>query len=192
MMRALRRRRPSSAIVLACAALFVALGETTWATVSALVPRNSVGTEQLRTGAVTSAKIKNGGVALVDLAPAARRPGKPGPAGPPGAAGAPGPQGPAGAVTKLWAVMNASGSLARTSGATSAGRLGPGSYEILFNQDVRECAFVGSIGDPSTTALISGTLGVSRRAGNPNGVRIDTRSVTGVLSNRPFHLLVVC
>ena len=191
-MNAFRRRRPSPSLVIACGALLVLLAEPTWATVSALVPKNSVGTAQLQTGAVTSAKIKNGAVGLVDLAPAARRPGARGPAGPPGPAGAAGPQGPAGAVTKLWAVMNASGSIARTSGATSAGRLGAGQYEVIFNQDVRECAYVASIGDPSTGIILPGIAAVARRAGNNNGVRVETRSLAGGFLDRSFHLLVVC
>jgi hypothetical protein len=66
------RFKPSPALVIASAALLVALGETSWATVSQLVPRNSVGTAQLRTGALTSAKIRNGGGAPRDLALGAR------------------------------------------------------------------------------------------------------------------------
>ncbi len=49
-------RRPSPAFVIACLALLVALGGTSYATVLQ-VPRNSVGAPQLKTAAVTSKKI---------------------------------------------------------------------------------------------------------------------------------------
>ena len=55
-MRGISLRRPSPAMVVACAALAVALGGTSYATVLQ-VPRSSVGTAQLKTGAVTTKKL---------------------------------------------------------------------------------------------------------------------------------------
>jgi hypothetical protein len=185
-MRAFRSFRPSPALAVASIALFVALAEVSWATVSVLVPRNSVGTAQLRANAVTSTKIRNGTVLLRDLAPGARVRGPAGPAGPQG------PAGPAGAVTSRWAVMNASGSLARSGGTTSAGRLGLGVYEVIFNANVTECAFVASVGETGSGATQTGYAATTRRSGNANGVRVDTRSANGGLADRPFHLVVVC
>jgi hypothetical protein len=179
-MRGIRRVRLSPALVVACAALLVALSDTGWATVSALVPRASVGTAQLRNNAVTSAKIRNGQVKLVDLARNARRPGPRGPAGPPGS------------VTRLWAVVNASGSIARSAGTTSAGRLAAGTYEVIFGQAVTACTYVGSVGDAAAGTGTSGSLTVAQRAGNANAVRIETRTLGGALADRAFHLVVVC
>src|SRR4051795_3016462 len=79
--------------VVATVALFVALGGGAYAAFR--LPRNSVGTAQLRNNAVTPRKLKNGSLTLKDLAPgqgASIR----GEAGPPGAVGAAGPQGPRG------------------------------------------------------------------------------------------------
>jgi hypothetical protein len=76
-------------------AVFVALGGTSYA-----VARNSIGTAQLKSGAVTSAKIRNGSVAERDLARSARRAGprgRRGPGGPIGPVGPPGAPGPAAA-----------------------------------------------------------------------------------------------
>ena len=96
------RRRPSPALVVACAALAVALGGTSYATVLQ-VPKNSVGTAQLRTNAVVSAKVRNGSLLRADFR-AGQIPAGPagaaGPAGPAGAAGAAGPPGPSDAYAR--------------------------------------------------------------------------------------------
>ena len=182
-MEARRRPRVSPALVVACVALLVALAETGWATVSQRLPRSSVGTVQLKNNAVTSAKIRNGQIRLADLHRTARRPGPRGPAGPPG---------PAGGVTRLWAVVNASGSIARSAGTTSAGRLAVGTYEVIFNQAVNNCVYVGSVGDVAAGTGTAGALTTTQRAGNGNGVRVETRNLNNVLADRAFHLVVVC
>jgi hypothetical protein len=55
----LRLRRPSPAMVVACLALAVALSPASYATVSQLFPRDSVGTLQLKRDSVTSNKIRD-------------------------------------------------------------------------------------------------------------------------------------
>jgi hypothetical protein len=60
-MSAKQRSRPSHATVVAYLALFVALGGSAYAAVG--LPRNSVGTKQLKDGAVTSAKFKRSATA---------------------------------------------------------------------------------------------------------------------------------
>ena len=92
-------RRPSPALVVACIALALALGGTGYATVLN-VPRNSVGTAQLRNSAVTtkklsanavvSSKVRNGSLLRADFAPGQVPVGPPGPQGAQGPAGAPG------------------------------------------------------------------------------------------------------
>ena len=56
-MSGLRRLRPSPAMVVACIALVFALAGTSVAAIQAL-PKNSVGTKQIKNGAVTAAKVK--------------------------------------------------------------------------------------------------------------------------------------
>jgi hypothetical protein len=85
-----RIRRPSPAMCVALIALFVALGGTGYAAMN--LPRDSVGTAQLKDGAVTRSKIS----ARARRALRGRR-GTKGPAGPRGATGPVGPAtGPAG------------------------------------------------------------------------------------------------
>jgi hypothetical protein len=82
-------RRPSPALVVSCVALGLALGGTGYATVLN-VPKNSVGTAQLKTGAVTTKKVKDGTLLKNDFKPGqlpAGSPGPQGPAGPPGISG---------------------------------------------------------------------------------------------------------
>jgi hypothetical protein len=55
--RILRRYLPSPAMVVACLALLVALGGTSYAAIR--LPANSVGTKQLKRGAVTGVKVKS-------------------------------------------------------------------------------------------------------------------------------------
>jgi hypothetical protein len=77
-------------------ALFVALGGTSYAATA--LPRDSVGSRQLRDDAVSSSKVKDGTLRSKDFKASDRSElrGARGPAGPVGAAGATGPGGPAG------------------------------------------------------------------------------------------------
>ena len=191
-------------MVVASIALLAALGGTSVAAISN-VPLFSVGTPQLKANAVVSSKVKNRSLLAVDFArgqvprgPRGLRgfpgaPGAPGPQGPAGPAGPTGPAGPAGTVTRLTAVVNSSGSIARSQGTTSAGRVQTGAYEVLFNQNVSACTYVATLGDPSTGVPPSGEIGVSTRSTNPNGVLVVTRNSAGTLAvDSSFHLVVVC
>jgi len=92
-----RLRLPSPGTTIACIALMVALSGTGYA-VTAL-PRNSVGTAQLKKNAVNSAKVKAGSLLGSDFAPGqipVGVQGTQGPQGPQGPQGETGPQGPQG------------------------------------------------------------------------------------------------
>jgi hypothetical protein len=78
---------------IACLALFVALGGTSYAAIK--LPANSVGTTQIKKAAVTSAKIKDRSITAADLSAGTLRAGDVGPAG---AAGPSGPKGDTGAA----------------------------------------------------------------------------------------------
>jgi hypothetical protein len=80
------RRKPSPAIVISAVALIIAMTGTAYAAIS--IPKNSVGTAQLRNGAVTKQKIAKNTLRALQ--------GARGPAGAPGPAGATGQTGPSG------------------------------------------------------------------------------------------------
>ena len=85
--------------IMAVTALVVAiLGATPvgHAAASMVLPKSSVGTTQLKAGAVTAAKIRNGTLTAAKLRPGLLAAGAPGPQGDPGAGGPQGPSGQAG------------------------------------------------------------------------------------------------
>lgn len=61
-----RLKAPSPALVIALLALFIALGGSSYAAIVAL-PKNSVGTKQLKANAVTGVKIKDGAVTAAKI-----------------------------------------------------------------------------------------------------------------------------
>ncbi len=127
-MRKRRLRAPSPPLVISLIALFVALGGTSYAAIA--LPKNSVGTKQLKNGAVTKTKISK--KTLTQLK------GNRGPAGPvgatgatgtTGATGATGPAGPAG-TAKAYALVTDSATFipALTKGFTAVTRPSTGIY----------------------------------------------------------------
>jgi hypothetical protein len=87
----MRLRRPSPALIVASVALFVALSGGAYAA------SQLVGTKQLKNGAVTSAKVRDGSLLAKDFKAGQLRRGKRGARGPKGDPGPVGPTGPAGA-----------------------------------------------------------------------------------------------
>jgi hypothetical protein len=108
-------RRPSPALVVACIAVAVALGDVSYATVQSIVPRNSVGTPQLKTNSVGTPQLKTNAVGFAQIKSNSITSAKVRdfslrawdfrrgdlPAGPRGPDGPAGPQGPAGAIGDL-------------------------------------------------------------------------------------------
>ena len=96
-----------------------------------------------------------------------------------------------------FAVVNAGGQQVRARGTTSAARTAEGRYQVIFDGDVRGCAYYATIGGPTAAAPpVSGEIMVSSLASNVNGVDIRTNDGDdpnpGNPVNRPFHLLVLC
>ncbi|MCW3047983.1 MAG: hypothetical protein JWO74_2267 [Solirubrobacterales bacterium] len=150
------RRHLSYANVMSSIAVFVVLGGGAYA--AATLPRNSVGSKQIKPKAVTSSKIasnavtsdkvKDGSLLLTDFKPGqlVSSPGPAGPAGPAGAvgpAGAKGDKGETGAAgvagaagtAVAYAFVNADGSVnaARSKNVTSANVSHPGAGQYCFH-----------------------------------------------------------
>jgi len=195
------------------AVAFLALLGALGGTAVALPGKNSVKKDDIAKNAVNSADIRNRTIKLRDVnrrtvarlrgagsagptgpaGPAGAR-GSAGPAGARGSAGPAGPAGPAGApATKLFAVVNADGSLARGSGAPTATQSGPGEYQVRFNQNVRNCAYTATIGlSGSVGTSEPGEITVVGEFDSENGVFLTTHDSAGASSDRGFHLAVFC
>jgi hypothetical protein len=185
------RDRLSYANVMATAAVFIALGGTSYALT---LPRNSVGRAQLRSdsvgrseirkNAVTSPAIRNRAVKLADISRGARARlrGQTGPAGPPGPAG-----------PTFAAAITYGGHISKGS-ALTANRDGVNGRLVEFPRAVDGCVAV------ATLAVVPGG-GVETPPPNghatvaPSGdgrVLVRTWSADGQATELPFHLIVAC
>lgn len=166
--------RPSPAMVVAVVALVGSLGGTSYAAAS--LAKNSVGTGQLKTGAVkvtdiannavSSSKVKNGSLLAVDFkagqlpqGPAGSA-GPAGVAGPAGAAGPSGPAGPAGPIGPSHAFLAAKDThnvgIPQASHTVLTKPLEAGDYTFMASASIRNssgidgeftCAILEPIGD---------------------------------------------
>jgi hypothetical protein len=115
-----------------------------------------------------------------------------GPTGPTGATGPTGPAGLNGSGVAGWAVVNSDASLARGKNVASTGHIATGAYEVIFTGNVSACEYNAVQGNAGAGNPAQGFIVVAARAGNPNGVFIETRDVSNALADRPFHLSVDC
>jgi hypothetical protein len=188
------RFRPSPALIVASVALAVALGGTGYAAI--VLPANSVGTLQLKNGAVVAAKVKRGSLRATSFAPAALRglkgdrgaDGLPGAAGPAGAQGTKGDKGDP--ATKLFAVVDSSGNATVKSSGVSSNKTGPNTYAVTFPQGVGNCAPLVSIGFNGASNGGEATAAVP--APGANVVNVATFDETGSSAAKGFSLAVFC
>jgi len=162
----MRRESFSYANVMSTIAVFVALGGTSYA-----VARNSVGTPQLKRGAVTSAKVKDGTLQRRDLSSASIAAGPRGPRGVAGPKGEPGANG-ANATIEAWRPLElGSGWIAHSS---------PDFPPPGFRSDSRGIVCLrGVVNAPGSDAPISGQVIATLPAGYRPDYRILAVAVTG-------------
>ena len=178
------RMKLSYANVTATAALFVALGGTSYAAFT--LPRNSVGDKQIRAAAVRSSEVRDRSLRLRDLSLSARKAltGRRGAQGPTGASGPPGAP-----AVSYFAAVAGSGTFLRGN-ATSGGSAGAiGSYEIAFGTSVSGCAFSATLGTTDATTAPPGRITVNDRGGK---IGVQTYDAAGAPADLPFHVVAVC
>ncbi len=180
-------RLPSPAMVVACASLFVALSGVSYAFAT-----GSIGSREIHNGSIVGRDVKNRGLEGQDIA--SNRVG-------PNAVKEEaldslklGPVRTAVTAQALahHAVVAANGATVRARGTTSTARTGTGQYQAIFDSDVRNCAYVATLGDESASAPGTGQVSVTSLASSVNGVRVLTRDSSGAPANRSFHLIVSC
>jgi hypothetical protein len=186
------RRRLSPGLVVACLALAIALGGTGYAAV--VLPVNSVGTKQLKNGAVVASKVKPHSLVPSNFAQLPKGDkGDKGDQGLPGQAGAKGDKGDKGdPATKLFATVRkkAGGGgveLGPSSGVVTLTRQGndSGMYGLTFDQDVSKCAVLAM---PGGNALTEG--GVTAQTTGGRNVTVETFNPTN-LSNTDLDSFTV-
>lgn len=174
-------------------ALVVALGGGS-AAVAAGIAKNSVGTKQLKANAVTSAKVRNDSLTGLDLKESTL--GKV-----PSAATADSAD-TADTATTAARAGNVHSALVQSNGtlvagqsldAASSSKQGTGTYEVMFDRDITDCAPAASIVYPGS-ALFSfpGLVTVTGLENEPNGLFVTTANPDGTSADRPFSVLVVC
>ena len=186
-----RIRTPSPALVIACLALFAALGGVAYAAAT-------IGSEDIVNGSIRNRDFKDGTLRGQE----AKRNGFGGGAIKESTLDASqldandiGKVKDAGVADGLsrQAVVSATGTLVRNRGATSATRTGAGQYQVVFSADVKACTYFATLGDTADGAPPAGEIAVSSLAGNANGVLVVTRDSAGAATvDHPFHLTVSC
>ena len=179
-----RLRPPTYPEVMSTIAVFIALGGTSYA-----VARNSVGTPQLKNGAVTSQKVKDGSLSASDFQVDALPRGPRGSSGPQGPQGPAGPSGPSGAGEVLQAVRAAGVAIPSTTGgsATVATLTVPaGTWSLRAQTNVRYVPassgsewFTCTLRTATGQALGSGTVRVGTDAGGVIASPISVHRAVG-------------
>jgi hypothetical protein len=175
---------PRVANAVAFVALFIALGGLgTGAYAAVTLHANSVGSAQIKTGAVHSAEIYDHGILLRDINPSARKAlhGQTGPAGPAGPAGA--------SAVKHFAAVSPAGAFLLGDAKAGGREQGIGTYTVGFADSVASCVPVATLGTTDATTVPPGRITVSKSG---DRVAVQTYDAAGNPADLPFQLVVAC
>ena len=186
------RSKLSFANVISCLALFIALGGTGYAAIT--LPRNSVGSAQLRSksvgtsemksNAVTSRTIKRGSIQTSDMSATARASLR-GQAGPAGPAGPPG--------TTFRAAVPTGGSVAAGNATRATHVGGTNEYTVEFPRDLSGCIATATLATvqsgPTTDQPEAGRITVASAGAS---VVVKTFRADGSPGEQPFNVIVSC
>ena len=166
----LNRFLPSPAMVVACIALFVAMGGSAAALATGVIDGREV-----KNYSLTGKDVKKDGLGGVTI-----KEDRLGTV-------------PSAETLSHSAVVTSAGQFVRGRGVTGAVRTGNGQYQVAFNRNVQGCVTVASVGDPSAAGPPSGTATTTGLVTNGNVVRVRTGDAgTGNPENRVFNLIVSC
>jgi hypothetical protein len=171
-------------MVVAFVALLVALGGTSYAALK--LPRNSVGSAQIRKNAVTSSKVKARSLRLSDFSPSART-GLDGERGPQGPVGERGPQGepgggPGGTSTPALFYRSAAGTVAAKPNMDD-----PRITELTATCAAGEHALSGGL-----RVQLEGVMHIVDSFPAPGGTAWTTRVANDDTSAHSFTVYAVC
>jgi hypothetical protein len=190
------RAQLSYANVMATAAVFIGLGGTSYAALT--LPRNSVGSAQIRSRAVGSSELKSRAVTsskigaravtaskLSSGARAALR-------GPQGPAGPQGPQGPSGITHR--AAVNTGGGTPQGNALDVTHSSGTNEFRVRFRADVSACVYTATLAavqnGPGVDQPPAGRITVASAGGD--AVLVKTYDANATPVEAPFDLIVAC
>jgi hypothetical protein len=97
------------------------------------------------------------------------------------------------APTTQTIVVDAEGNKSRGSRGTEVTRKGPGEWEVTFDSDMRNCAYVATVGDAASEVVSTpGLVFTASGQDSDNGVYVVTVTPNGKVSDFPFHLVTRC
>lgn len=97
-----------------------------------------------------------------------------------------------------WVVVNQNGGVTRQSGGMRVLKVPgvQGDYHVEFPNDQRlieRCAWVAGLGDGVDLGMPpAGEIAANRSGGDGPFINVYTRSSTGSMADKPFHLLILC
>ena len=90
-----------------------------------------------------------------------------------------------------WAVVTNAGVLSRGSAVSASGS--DGDYEVVFNQDVMNCAYIGSAGSTGDFGVYGpAQVAFAGLEDNAFGIFVSTHDTTGAVTAESFHVGVFC
>ena len=173
-MDAIRKRRPSPAMIVAVIALIAALAGTAYAAQSingGAIKKQTIGGGKLKKKTLTGFQINTNKLGTV---PTARR-----------------------ASHTYWAVVNnpsspGNAALARASDEGISASEGGGAVTVTFPVNISGCANVAGRNNAGTTPPGAGTAQTNTSPANANAIEVRTRDAKGDPEDADFHLIVVC
>ncbi|MDO8213484.1 hypothetical protein [Conexibacter sp. CPCC 206217] len=203
------KRLPSPAMIVSLVALFAALGGTSYAALSAnsvnsrTIQNGTIRNEDFKDGTLRGAEFKRdslGGGAIKEEALDATKIANVRTATrattADSAAAADRATVAAGLTRQLAVAADGTRSLDR-GGVVSVTKTAPGSYQVIFDADVRACIPTATLqitpapADRPATP-VTGEIAVAPLAGNVNGVQVATADSAGLSADRAFNLTVSC
>lgn len=194
------RRRPSAAMIVACCALFVALGGTSYA-----LAVGSIGSREIRDDSIQTIDVRNRSLKGNDLAPDSvgggaikeetLDAGKLDVSRLPAVPLARAIVGSTAGGEMPHVLVTAQGRWSNARGVSRVEHLHEGMYNVVLDRDVSSCVAVASIHSELPIGLPNagtGEIAVRPTAGDAGAVSVFTANSSGALADQDFALLVSC
>jgi hypothetical protein len=139
------------------------------------VRNSSLTGKELRDSSVTTSDVRNGSLRFDDFAAGQLPKGDKGEKGEPAAA--------------IFGTVSAAGALGNGKGITAVSAGDPGVYSVTFSQDVRKCAFVGTV---ATSGADDGGTVTAAPGPTAQQATFRTRDTAGAAAQRPFQFAAYC